>query len=121
MAHNPPSGCPSADLIKADGVDSATDVDAARGDAVDVLGHQAALSKDDSHGQSSRQGRGHGDCHQVEGTNNDVANCVTEINLSTGAVQLIIAILLLLQACPGRVTRGNSGLCCGTCVMSFEC
>ena len=74
LAHNPPSGCPSADLIKADGVDSATDVDAARGNAVDVLGHQAALSKDDSHGQSSRQGGGHSDCHQVKGTNNDVAH-----------------------------------------------
>ena len=82
LAPLPSSEQLSADLVKADCVDSATDVDAAWGDAVDALGHQSALSKDDSHGQSSRQCRRHSDCHQVEGTNNDVSYRVTKLNLS---------------------------------------
>lgn len=59
-------------LIKADGIDSSTHIDAAGTDTVDLVVLESPLSEHDPHGQCCRQGRGYSNGNNVQCMQDDV-------------------------------------------------
>lgn len=59
-------------LIKADGIDSSTHIDAAGTDTVDLVVLESPLSEHDPHGQRCRQSRGYSNGNDVQCMQDDV-------------------------------------------------